>query len=62
MALQENARRIILIFVSGVGLSPLYCGHFWPIVTKNTSYKRRLFFFKFIPVHHPSIILPFLAA
>jgi hypothetical protein len=22
----------IIIIVSGVGLSPLYCGHFWPIV------------------------------
>jgi hypothetical protein len=20
------------LFASGVGLSPLYCGHFWPIV------------------------------
>jgi hypothetical protein len=23
---------IPLFFLSGVGLSPLYCGHFWPIV------------------------------
>jgi hypothetical protein len=23
---------IFFFFASGVGLSPLYCGHFWPIV------------------------------
>jgi hypothetical protein len=23
---------IIIIIISGVGLSPWYCGHFWPIV------------------------------
>jgi hypothetical protein len=26
------AVRIIFFIASGVGLSPLYCGHFWPVV------------------------------
>jgi hypothetical protein len=28
----------IFFIASGVGLSPLYCGHFWPIVPKELSY------------------------
>jgi hypothetical protein len=27
-----NYYNIIFFIASGVGLSPLYCGHFWPIV------------------------------
>jgi hypothetical protein len=27
-----NIHIFIFFIASGVGLSPLYCGHFWPIV------------------------------
>jgi hypothetical protein len=27
-----NKLHVIFSIASGVGLSPLYCGHFWPIV------------------------------
>jgi hypothetical protein len=29
---QKQELSIFFFIVSGVGLSPLYCGHFWPIV------------------------------
>jgi hypothetical protein len=29
--LYASSSIIIIIIASGVGLSPLYCGHFWPI-------------------------------
>jgi hypothetical protein len=29
---KPNESIIIFLIASGVGLSPLYCGHFWPIV------------------------------
>jgi hypothetical protein len=30
--LQSDQGHIFFFIASGLGLSPLYCGHFWPIV------------------------------
>jgi hypothetical protein len=29
---QEYSWGVLLLIASGMGLNPLYCGHFWPIV------------------------------
>jgi hypothetical protein len=35
---RDSEERVYYFFIaSGVGLSPVYCGHFWPVVPNNRT-------------------------